>query len=682
MRKIGFLVLIAVLLMVGMATGASAAPNSCNDRMQQDEFLSKKLHIPSTTTLANGVVLQLNKEMLIQKDIVVYGTAADVQKYDKNESKNGITRYIGYTAGGGLYVNWEYPPDELITTDITKRNLIFQPWLDSEKNSNNSYTPIQPTWWYKLSKQERTDQLTLVLDKYHGTAAKPEGKFAELNKGKDWATYFTDYAVFSQLSTELAPGMITEMHKAGNGSLWYDNFVLDRQSDGIIGDLKIDPAFIEFSTTEPGAKATIKVKVHNSYSVDLECTTLSWRFDSSATVNNVQVLNIPAKNYRIIEITDVLIPASPKSFTANINPDKLNPPLEKTFDNNRHVWDLGEKIKTPPISFKDITPYEATVHWADLKQSELDHYELTCSSAKGLAYKGTATTFTLRNLKSSTNYSCELVALDKQGNSGGVEKNAFRTKDLPTTGDSGTGLWQSLGLIREIDNKRQDLNSIPKIALDFEKFKNATQIKGQANNHSPFFGEKLGVFGVPKMATATHTWTFSYSDQEYDSCKSRDSKGKCLGGYVTVSKTGQDYCVISYPLVGPSNWSNIKQNPTGLTLSAKDSWNNASWTLKVAGAKKLECKGSHSKNANPVQFSYYNPTEYSIQPAILINKGFNATNQKIDAAFQNLSIKLVGVSYTFIPTNLTLSGKAVESAIPFKMLWSRYGSMATGSAGA
>ncbi|MNY85586.1 Fibronectin type III domain protein [compost metagenome] len=400
--------------------------------------------------------------------------------------------------------------------------------------------------------------------------------------------------------------------------------------------------------------------------------------------DNIQK-KIDASKTGVIRTADDTIKAY---IAVTVNPDKNKPANESFWSNNTAVFDpvVAGVFETPQPLPTDITTTTTKVYWPPVDESDakLDRYELTCSNTGSIVYKGTNLSTNLTGLTPDTRYTCDLEAFSEDGDSGGIKSTEWVTAKVtpptptpPAGGDNTpSGLWKSIGLIREIDNVRQALAAIPKTALDYSKFTTANQVRAAANNNSPYFGEKLGAFGIPDTGSKTYSWTFTY--QEWDWCKSTSSTGGCVGGYVTV--TGTNSCVVTYPAVGPSGWTNITTDPTGRTIPITSSWGKTG-SLTVVGATQQLCQGSDTRDPDRTKFSYFVPTEYVFNPAFLIDVGFNTTTQKIDVAHQNMFLTVKGTKYSLGSDYRTLAPTASDTQIPFKMMWSRYGTLGTGGSG-
>lgn len=709
MRKVRLagLLFFALFLVFGQGINVLAAesksPCASPDGQNKNQFLEVCLGIPLDTviTFDNGQSKKfgLNFDLLENKGFVVYGTPQDVQKYGINDYKEGQWRYLGYVEGGGLYTNVEFPPDSLKNKYITKRNLIKEPWENKEKYHTRSYTPQQPDWWRDYSRKQLADQLSRIVDPYFGTADNPAGDFANLNGGENWADYLVDYMTFQQPVTKYGPGIVTEMHKSYvDGSLWYETFQLEPEHTAL-GDLWVDLNYIELTNPVPGAKTTVKIKVHNSFDTVAIATKISYRWGSEPDASTLDVYDIPAHGSKIVELPNVILPsvipkaalkanevktssveAEKDKFIVNLNPNRNSPPIELTFSNNRAAWDvislLEKPIETPPISFKDISPYESTAYWQDIQSPNLDRYELKCSPSYKTNYAGTLTAFTLTGLTPNTDYTCKLEAFDKDGVSGGVTTGTFKTKPIPS--DTGSGYWKDRGIIREVNNQRQGYNQIPTRGLDYSDYA-ADEVKSVANKYSPYFGEKLGVYGQPATLSTTHTWTFTYTDSVYDSCKSKDKNGKCVGGYTSVTRTGSDYCTIEYPAVAPSGWSSITSNPSGLKLLVDNDWNDEKAYATVTGVQTKSCVGSNQRDPDKNQFTYFVPREYVLPPRLFIDQGFDSTTNSILPDYENLQLKIHTNTVALGADHRSIIGKESVTPIKFLMKWSKFTALGAGN---
>lgn len=342
-----------------------------------------------------------------------------------------------------------------------------------------------------------------------------------------------------------------------------------------------------------------------------------------------------------------------------------------------------KKIVTPPVQFKNIGEYDATAYWTAVKVTNFSHYTLKCSPKYNTNYKGSLASYQLSGLSPETNYTCKLEAFDQEGNSGGVTTGSFTT--LEVQGPSGSGFWKDRGIIREIGSLKQSEKKIPTTGMDLSKY-TTSEVKANATKHSPYFGEKIGVWGIPVTKQITYYWDFSYTRSVYDSCKttkysSTTKKYECSGGYVTVRDTATDSCTIDYAAVGPDGWTNITTNPTGKTIRAVAGWNNTSTTMGVTAVSTKTCKGSDSRNPNPSKFTYYIPTLYESFPKqLLLDKGFSSILNKIPIEYQTLQITLWSDIYSLSTKDgRTLSGENSKAHIKFKQLWSAYSAMGAGN---
>ncbi len=370
-------------------------------------------------------------------------------------------------------------------------------------------------------------------------------------------------------------------------------------------------------------------------------------------------------------------------LTVSINNKKS--PDELLWENNMAVWQLSaETFKTPPIKFKDITQTSSVAYWDPLPDDTVDHYELTCSSDNKKTNTAKNAEWALTGLTPDTTYTCDLEAFNPDGVSGGVETGTFTTLPENTSSNPGPGTspggsgggWKELGLVREINNERQESTSTsyPKTVNDYKAIK---ANKSLANTYSPYFGENLGVYAIPDIGTSTYSWNFNYQDEEWDSCKTTDKDGKCQGGSVTVTKTATDSCTVKYPKIGPTGLSSTTSDPKGKSANVSSKWGK-SGKITVTKTESGECVGTDPRDPNPRQFTYYVPTELLLAPSLLVDKGFNPTYQTIDKEWQDQWIKVEGTSYTLGADGRSLSGTASPATISFKMLWSRYGNIGTG----
>ncbi|MGN8772317.1 fibronectin type III domain-containing protein [Paenibacillus barengoltzii] len=370
-------------------------------------------------------------------------------------------------------------------------------------------------------------------------------------------------------------------------------------------------------------------------------------------------------------------------LTVSIN--SQNSPNELLWENNEAIWLLtAGTFKTPPIRFRDITTTSGVAYWDPLPEDTVDHYELTCSSDNKKTNTAKNAEWALTGLTPNTTYTCDLEAFNPDGVSGGVETGTFTTlpDNTPSTPGPGTspggsgGGWKELGLVREINNERQESTStsFPKTVNDYKAIK---ANKSLANTYSPYFGENLGVYAIPDIGTSTYSWNFNYQDEEWDSCKTTDKDGKCQGGSVTVTKTATDSYTVKYPKIGPTGLSSTTSDPKGKSANVSSKWGK-SGKITVTKTESGECVGADPRDPNPRQFTYYVPTELLLVPSLLVDKGFNPTYQTIDKEWQDQWIKVEGTSYSLGYDGRSLSGTASLATLSFKMLWSRYGNIGTG----
>ncbi|BCG56760.1 fibronectin type III domain-containing protein [Paenibacillus sp. URB8-2] len=342
-----------------------------------------------------------------------------------------------------------------------------------------------------------------------------------------------------------------------------------------------------------------------------------------------------------------------------------------------------KKIVTPPIKFKNIGEYDATAYWTAVKDPNFSHYTLKCSPKYNTNYKGTLASYQLNGLTPETKYTCKLEAFDRDGKSGGATTGSFTT--LALKGPSGSGYWKDKGIIRQINSQKQSEKSIPKTGMDLSKYA-GDEVKANANKYSPFFGEKIGVWGIPITKQVTYYWDFNYTRSVYDSCKytnynSKTKKYECSGGYINVTDTATDSCTIDYAAVGPDGWTNITTNPTGRTIKAVAGWNNTSTTMKVSAVSTKTCRGSDSRNPNPTRFTYYVPTLYESSPQqLLLDKGFSSVYNKILDEYQDLQLTIWSDAYSLsVKDGKTLTGVNGKTPIKFKQMWSKYSTMGAGN---
>jgi hypothetical protein len=378
-------------------------------------------------------------------------------------------------------------------------------------------------------------------------------------------------------------------------------------------------------------------------------------------------------------------------FVANVNPNKDAPEDEVWYGNNRAIWAAAAitgipgipkiPIETPPIKFKSITTNEAIAYWDDIKRPDLGKYVLKCSPSFNINYSGTLTEHNLSGLTPSTVYSCTLEAFTKAGESGGIKKGSFTT--LALAGPLGNGFWDDKGLIRQINSQKQSVNSIPKTAIDYSRY-GADEVKSVANKYSPYFGEKIGTYGDPAGRSQTYSWQFDYQRQVWDSCKSTgtDANGNsyCIGGWITVTDTATNSCVVDFVAVGPENWNSITSDPTGMTLRVTNDWNDDTTNLKVASATAKQCIGPDARDAGRNKFTYYVPTTYvSPSSAMLMDTGFDSSTNSIESDYQDLNVYIWADSYTLGADGRTLNGTKTKTPIPFKQMWSIYTALGAGN---
>ncbi len=382
-------------------------------------------------------------------------------------------------------------------------------------------------------------------------------------------------------------------------------------------------------------------------------------------------------------------------FIANVNPNRNVPDDEIWYGNNRVVFPTavisgspednssggGKLIKTPPLSFKGITAFEGTAYWTDVNNPALDKYVLKCSPAWGINYSGTLVEHTLKGLTPNTTYNCNLEAFDNTGASGGIEKGSFTTKSV--AGPVGNSFWDDRGLIRQINSVKQSMNSIPTGALDFSDY-SADEVKGAANQYSPYFGEKIGAYADPSTKSKTYSWSFNYTHDVWDSCKSTvkdpiTGKVSCVGGFVSVTDSATDNCQVTYAAIGPKNWSNITTNPTGMTLRLTNDWNDDAPSLKVVGATAKQCIGGDGRDPSPNKFTYYVPTIYQSSAEVMtLDTGFDSTTNEIMSDYQDLNAYIEANVYTLGADGRTLTGQLSKTPISFSMKWSIYTALGAG----
>ncbi|WP_310551316.1 hypothetical protein [Paenibacillus glufosinatiresistens] len=343
----------------------------------------------------------------------------------------------------------------------------------------------------------------------------------------------------------------------------------------------------------------------------------------------------------------------------------------------------AKKIVTPPIHFKNIGEYDATAYWTAIKDVNFSHYTLKCSPKYNTNYTGTLASSQLTGFSSETKYTCKLEAFDQNGNSGGVTIGSFTTLEIK--GPTNSTYWKDRGIIREVGELKQSNGSIPTGAMDLSKY-TSSQVKANANKYSPYFGEKIGVWAIPDTRQLTYYWNFRYTRSVYDSClktkyNSMTGRNECNGGYRSVTDTATDSCTIDYAAVGPNGWDDISENPLGRTLRAVAGWNNANILLKVTKVSTKVCRGSDSRNPNPIRFIYYVPAMYeSSAQAMTLDRGYSAVYNKILEEYQGLKITLWSEVYTLSAKNgRTLSSANGKAFIQFKQMWSKYSAMGVGN---
>lgn len=701
----------------------------------------------------SGQTYSLDWKKLDQEKLVVYGGPDDIQKdpdYDQEyDSTTKQYRYLGYGSGHNGYFNKEFPPDALVTTDVSARDWIKEPW---KKPLNSSYPNKQAEWHKKTTLEERAEWLKGIYDKYTKNNVNLAGNWTKF--AAPWNKTIDQFFVWQQQPGPLFPGTVTGWH-TGKTADWYDTFYISNM-DTLIGDMAINP----FDAQVNEANRTVGINIWSNFQfrqtadlkykfsededgtklLESDKTLLAEAFDGYAstgakkypaitsikadlltpvTASSIckdaeriaQVVNTTPK--AILDHTytqeaktlmvgifgdyaetskNIPIPESAWEklalgeevyLTVSINNQKA--PNELLWENNEAVWLLSAgTFKTPPIKFKDITQTSSIAYWEPLPEDTVDHYELTCSSDNKKTNTGKKSEWALTGLTPKTTYTCELEAFNPEGVSGGVETGTFTTLPEDTVpdpvegtspGGSGGG-WKELGLVREINNVRQKSVPItfPTTVPHYQAIKADTT---KANGYSPFFGEKLGVYAIPDIGTSTYSWKFNYQDSEWDSCKTTDKDGKCQGGYVTVTKTATDSCTVKYPKIGPTGLSSTTSDPKGKSANLTSKWGKTG-KITVTKSESGECVGTHPRNPSPRQFTYYVPTELLLSPALLLDKGFNPTYNKIDDAWKDEWIKVEGTSYSLGSDGRSLSGTASPATISFKMLWSRYGNIGTG----
>jgi hypothetical protein len=684
------LCLFLFLLAAHGASADSSAVVSCGnaDAKTMEQYVTVCLNLPEEVVVESATYL-LNIAILQEQNLVVYGSPKDVPN---NDVKEGQYRYLGYTDSGGLFPNHSFPEDATGENRITRRNLIRHPWEQPDQYQTRTYRPSQPEWWYESSREDIAAQLSQVIDKYYGTEKSPQGDFVNLNNGANWAEWFYDYATFSQSSTAFSPGIITEMHQSFvTGAFWYDTFLLAPKFRPF-GDLWIDPEYLVLTNPKAGEATDVQVKVHSSFDIPMT-TKLFYRLDTQTDVQSLDAVTIPARKWddatnqwlpgeRVIAIPQVLLPIlgsqvkkgqTSLELIANLNPTMDSPPMEVTegnpngFANNRVVWDLvrlldGDPLETPPIHFRDITPYEAIPYWDQVDHPDFDHFEVYCSPSYSLTYNGPYTEFSFNSLNPSTTYECQLKAIGQDGTDGGFQSGTFTT--LPIEPPSGSGYWRDRGIIREIDQARQSLNNIPNRALHYGDY-TVDEVRSAANQYSPYFGEKLGAYAIPSTHSYTYYWTFQYWVWTW------------WGGYTA---TATDSCKIEYVPIAPSTWTNITVNPVDTVMTITNDYNQDVATVKVSNAVQKQCVGSHPYNANRYQFSYWVPTEYATDPAVVVlDTGFDPVTNAVIEDYKRLKFFLNGAQKELGSDGRTLSNKQpAVTEIPFSMLWSKYSAIGAG----
>lgn len=689
MRKKFFfalVVLVIYLFVVHNVVDGAKAASGCSGSLSADvEKHLEKLGIDRCVEVEVGDTVKsylLNEKLLREKNLVVYGTPEDVnadlkaQGKGGNDKKGSQWRFLGYVGGSGaLYPDVDFPEDASGENHISKRNLIKEPWSKAGTTIKTDFQPIQhKDWQIKYSRKEVAQQLSRIVDKYYGTETNPAGDFKNL--ATDYGNFLYDYMVFSQFSEGFSPGLVTEWHKSyKTGAIYYDSFVIAPEKKPI-GNLYIDPKSFKISNTQPNKPATITFTVGNTADYDVAGTHLAWKINEDGSATTIDV-SLKAHSTQTVTVNVPSLPVDAKQFIANINYDKAEPPLEITWMDNRQVWPIVpvQAFKTPPLKFKEIDVTTATAYWDTVivKHPSFDHFELTCPTAGGKMDMGSGSEKSLGGLQPATTYTCTLEAIDKTGGSGGKEKGSFTTLPLPVQ-DVGGG-WKEKGLIREINKQRQSIDRVPATKPDLAKMDlSGDHVKKVANNYSPYFGELLGTYVQAEIKTYTYVWQFSYQVRV---CETND-KGKRHCWYET--RYANDRCTIEYPSVAPSSWTKNTSSPAGSKILAVASWNGGQANLMLESSYSKDCVGKHPKNPRPYQFTYHVPTKWKLDPSLRIDKGFIPRTNTIDKSYENLKITLNKIRQVKIGSDgRSISGASGSTTLGFKMLWSRYGVIATGN---
>lgn len=709
-----------------------------------------------------GQTYSLNWKRLDQERLVVYGGPDDIQRdTDYDQEYDPVTkqyRYLGYGSGKNAYFNKDFPADALVTTDVSAREWIKEPW---KKPLNSSYPNKQAEWYWQTSPAERAEWLKGIYDKYSKNSVNKAGNWTKFPPS--WNEYIDQFFVWQQQPGPLFPGTVTGWHK-GKTNDWYDTFYIS-PTESLIGDMAINP----FDATVNETDRTVGINIWSNFQFR-QTADLQYKFSEDATGNMLlqadQTLtgqafdgyaSTGAKKYPAITsvnanlLTPVtasnvckdaeriakVVNTTPKVIlehaytqqaktlmvgifgdfaetsknipipesawkklalgedvylTVSINNQKS--PNELLWENNKAVWLLSAgTFKTPPIKYKDITTRSAIAYWDPLPPETVDHYDLVCTIDNKKINVGKKSEWALTGLTPNTTYKCDLEAFDPGGNGGGVEEGPFTTLpedpippvDDPTNPGGQGGGWKQIGLIRELGasgtadgiGTKQTNPSATSYPKTVDEYKAIRTSPASANSRTPYFGEKIGMFAEPEIGSSTYSWKFTYQEEVYDNCRTTNAKGECVGGYRTETREDIDSCNVLYPMAGPNGLGSTTSNPSGRTSAITTKWGKTGTaTVKTVGQG--DCVGSHPKNNNKFQFTYYYPTLIEIAPTLLIDKGFNPTFQKIEDAWKNQWIMMDASSYSLGNDGRSLSAVKSPVNIGFKMLWSKYGNLGNG----
>lgn len=313
-----------------------------------------------------GKTLSLNRDIAINRCLIVYGTPADVVTEGRKVNKigdNGEWLFLGYNENGIQYNNPEYPDIQGGIDYIKTRNFIKEPWNNDNLKANIASSPTKP---YAL------EPGTVTPSYVDPAEDKPKSPEDELNRAYDrfyWENCGTDCSLgkrgyFPQVNTALGVSLVgTNLKDYASVQLFPDNYAAGvfnlyqsvKMNDGTYyyfatlylppyklflqenRDLSIKINNITPSSVYEGSSYTVNYTVCNLGQIAVENPVINYGPDSSQSKSKVINTTIDEQECYTGNISEVAPSVSSdtnKTYYMTVNKDDSNPAKESDRTNN------------------------------------------------------------------------------------------------------------------------------------------------------------------------------------------------------------------------------------------------------------------------------------------------------------------------------------------------------------